>query len=331
MVAIVDHRLHRPIGRQPGLGGGGPVGQVRCAARPADGLQVNLGGAGGRDAIGLVRARGVDAGAVLADIVEDHQIAASIPAAADMPGENMGRIGGIGHAAGRVIAVKRRDIVAADAAPMAEAGRDFGPALDPGVKLLNAGPVKVDQVGRAPYGAAEALPLALRVQHGNEVLRAGKNEHIRFAAIVVARQALVGFASDRWRVEAPAETEGAIARARAVAERQLRPEAAAPRAQRHRDCGAGRAVGGADRHLLPHPAQGAASLGKGNRRKRAGCRCVGWWRVGSRGCASALRGAARRRPLLLRGPEVYRPHAAPFTTTVCIHGPMPSSPILRAC
>ena len=103
-------------------------------------------------------------------------------------------------------------------------------------------------------------------QHRHKVFRAGEHEHVRFlrigAPIAVAGQALVCFAGDRRQRQAPAKAEGPIAGAGVVAEAELRPEAAPPRASGDRHdhrAAAGNRISG---ELLAHAPDRPAPLRK---------------------------------------------------------------------
>ena len=165
------------------------------------------------------------------------------------------------------------------------------PALDPREQPLDARAVERDLEAGAVDDPAARLAAAVGVQHRHQVVGAGQDEDIRFVAMAVPRQPLVGLAPDLGQAEAPAETERPISRARVIGERKRWGEAGTPGAERyaHRRCaGPGRRV---DRELLVKASDGSAPLRDRDRREqiystrqlRLWDAVTGWPRLGFRG------------------------------------------------
>ncbi len=108
VVAVVEYHAEHPVGRQRGLPLGRPVGQVGLDVPVLHGLEVDLGRAGLRCPVRLVRRGLVDPGAILGGVAVDGGVALVIPGPADLPGKYPGRIGRVGDRAPRVGAVQRR-------------------------------------------------------------------------------------------------------------------------------------------------------------------------------------------------------------------------------
>src|ERR1700730_5580863 len=104
-------------------------------------LQIDLRLANIGAAVRLMRLRQVESGAVFGDVVENPDVAAVVPGAAEMPGENPAAIGRVGDAALAVEPVKRADVVARNRPPVRIAGGGRYPALDPREQTLGARPI----------------------------------------------------------------------------------------------------------------------------------------------------------------------------------------------
>src|SRR6266516_2124191 len=151
------------------------------------------------------------------------------------------------------------DVVAADGAPVDDAGQVFGPALDACEEALDPWAVALDGEARRVWDAG-------RGGDRHQIFRAGEDEDIRLLLVAIERQALIGLPGDGWERESPAQAEGTVAGPGVVVERELWAEAGAAGADRNRNAqraGAGRRLG---RELLANTADGPTAVGQRNGR-----------------------------------------------------------------
>jgi hypothetical protein len=305
VVAVFEDHLEVPVRRSER---GKPVGNGRgllSLGRPvrvdgtdvavADRLQVALGSANGRRPDGLVRRRLIDAVIGLREVLIDGEIALVVEAARDQVGEHLSWISRVGETAQRVEPEECRHVVAADAAPVADPGIRRHPTLDTGKKTFDARPIGIDVVIDPVNSAWLVNTLTALVEHRDQVLRAGKEEHVRLLCVQVARQTFIGLARDRRQtLQAPAEPEGAVPGAGVIRKTQLRAKPRTARTRRDRDGKRTRPRHGVDRELFAYPADRPSALGQRNAGKRAG------------GASGHRRCRTRRRPHVHRGPRITR-------------------------
>jgi hypothetical protein len=84
----------------------------------------------------------------------------------------------ISDPARRVSAVERRDVIAGQDPPVADAGVCRGPALNAGKQAFDARAVEGNAERHAVNRPHQDLPAAGRVQHGHQVFSAGQDENI---------------------------------------------------------------------------------------------------------------------------------------------------------
>ena len=289
VIAVVEHHLEAPVGGQRDGRGGVQIGKVRRAVAVADALQIALRGSRQVAAIALVRLREIEIVRALRAVLIDGDVPAIVGALAHQPAEDPARVGRIGDARLRRLAVPRRDVVLGDRSPERVGGISrVHPSLDAREQPLDPRPIAMDRV-RLPVNGAKrrrarenlALPRrAVPDERRHEVLGARQDERVGFLRVGVLRQAFVGLSSDRRQRQRPPESERTVAARRVVGERQLWSEAGATgtRGDRHRQrCRPGRRIRG---ELLADPANGAAALRQRDRRARARVvgRLRGWRR-----------------------------------------------------
>jgi len=135
----------------------------------SDGAQIGLGGAAAHRASRLVGLGQIDSRRVLETVDPRGDVALVVPRPTDVPLEYSAGIIRVNNIAAGVTAIQRCDIVARDAAPMADTGLYRQPAFD-------SRAIERELVIDAKDRAIKGLALAFRVENRYQILGAGKDK-----------------------------------------------------------------------------------------------------------------------------------------------------------